>query len=74
MDSNLIKAIQDDLEPKCYNMGRCVVALSAQGYIVNTAKRVKLRINIVLQEQMKYVNSFTLNVQNKIINIFNAIS
>jgi len=74
MDSNLINAIQDDLEPKCYNMGRCVVALSAQGYVVNAAKRLKLKINIILQEQLKYIDSFTLDVQNKVVNIFNAIS
>ena len=74
MDSNLINAIQDDLESKCYNIGKCVVALSAKGYVVNAAKRFKLKVNIILQEQLKYIDSFTIDVQRRILNLFNSIS
>lgn len=74
MDSNLTKAIQDNLEAKCYNIGNCVVALSAQGYVVNAAKLFKLKVNLILQEQLKYIDSFTLDVQRRILNLFNSIS
>lgn len=74
MDSILVKAMQDDLEARCYNMGRCVVALSAQGYVVNAVKRLKLKVNLILQEQLKYIDSFSIDVQRRVFNLFNSVS
>lgn len=74
MKPNIVENIQSNLEVKCMNMGNCIVALNAQGYLVNAAKRFKLKLNLILQEQFKYINSFTPSVQNRVINLFNSIS
>ena len=74
MKPNIVENIQSNLEVKCMNMGNCIVALNAQGYVVNAEKRFKLKLNLILQEQLKYINSFTPSVQNRVINLFNSIS
>ena len=51
MNTNLTDSIQHNLEVKCYNIGNCIVALNAQGYLVNAAKTLKLKLNLILQEQ-----------------------
>ena len=74
MTATFKESIQHNLEVKCYNMGNCIVALNAQGYLVNAAKRLKLKLNLILQEQLKYINSFNSDTQTRIINLFNSIS
>lgn len=73
MTSVVKKAIQDSLELKCYNLGRCIVALAVQGYLVNNSKWFRLKMNLILQEQLKYIDSFTDSVQNRITNVFNNL-
>lgn len=74
MTNTLKESIQNNLEVKSCNMGSCVVALNLQGYIVNARKKFKLKMNLVLQEQMKYIDSFTEETINRVINLFNSIS
>lgn len=74
MTNTLKESIQNNLEVKSCNIGLCIVALNLQGYIVNARKKFKLKMNLVLQEQMKYIDSFSEETINRVINLFNRIS
>lgn len=74
MTTTLIETLQSNLEAKCMNMGNCIQALSAQGYLVNAAKRMKLNLILILLEQIKYIDTFDESIQNRVVNLFNRIS
>lgn len=74
MTQALKNTLQENLEVKCSNMGNCIVALNAQGYLVNATKWWKVRMNLILQQQIKYINSFSSDVENRVINLFNRCS
>lgn len=74
MNNNLKNTILDSLEKKCSNIGNCIIALTSQGYLVNGIKWTKLKLNLLLQEQLKYINSFNDDTQHRIINLFNNLN
>lgn len=74
MTNTLKESMQSNLEVKSCDAGICITALNSQGYIINATKLFKLKMNLILQEHLKYINSFDKDTTNRIINLFNSIS
>lgn len=73
MTVTLKNKLQDNLDAKGANIATCIVSLSNQGYIVNSLKKIKLKLNWILRQQVDYIESFPKHIENILIHNINEL-
>lgn len=72
-DENLKDLAIYDLEQKAISISNAIQALTAQGYIINSAKRVKLDWSSILLHAFENIDVLTSEQQSNIEVLYNKI-
>lgn len=73
MTNDFKTAITQNLEKRIVTIGNTIVAISSQGYVVNSTKFCNLQNNLILYNLFKDINSFDRNRQNHLEVLYNTI-
>lgn len=73
MTNDFKTAITQNLEKRIVTIGNTIVAISSQGYVVNSTKFCSLQNNLILYNLFKDINSFDRNRQNHLEVLYNTI-
>ena len=73
MTNDFKTAITQDLEKRIVTISNTIVAISSQGYVVNSTKFCSLQNNLILYNLFKDINSFDINRQNHLEVLYNTI-
>lgn len=73
MTNDLKTTIQGDLEERIVTMADTIVAISLQGYVVNSSKFCKLNHSIIINLFLKDYISFDENRKKEIIKLYNSL-
>ena len=73
MTNDFKTAITQNLEKRIVTIGNTIVAISSQGYVVNSTKFCSLQNNLILYNLFKDINSFDINRQNNLEILYNTI-
>lgn len=73
MTNDFKTAITQNLEKRIVTIGHTIVAISSQGYVVNSTKFCSLQNNLILYNLFKDINSFDRNRQNHLEVLYNTI-
>ena len=73
MTNDFKPAITQNLEKRIVTISNTIVAISSQGYVVNSTKFCSLQNNLILYNLFKDINSFDINRQNNLEILYNTI-
>lgn len=73
MTNDFKTTIIQNLEKRIVTIGNTIVAISSQGYVVNSIKFCSLQNNLILYNLFKDINSFDRNRQNHLEVLYNTI-
>lgn len=73
MTNDFKTAITQNLEKRIVTIGNIIVAISSQGYVVNSTKFCSLQNNLILYKLFKDINSFDRSRQNHLEVLYNTI-
>lgn len=73
MTNDFKTAIIQNLEKRIVTIGNTIVAISSQGYVVNSTKFCSLQNNLILHNLFKNIDSFDIIRQNHLKVLYNTI-
>ena len=73
MTNDFKTAITQDLEKRIVTISNTIVAISSQGYVVNSTKFCSLQNNLILHNLFKTIDSFDITRQNHLEVLYNTI-
>lgn len=73
MTNDFKTAITQNLEKRIVTIGNTIVAISSQGYVVNSTKFCSLQNNLTLHNLFKNIDSFDITRQNHLEVLYNTI-
>ena len=73
MTNDFKTAITQNLEKRIVTIGNTIVAISSQGYVVNSTKFYSLQNNLILHNLFKNIDSFDITRQNHLEVLYNTI-
>ena len=73
MTNDFKTTITQDLEKRIVTIGNTIVAISSQGYVVNSTKFCRLQNNLILHNLFKNLDRFDITRQNHLEVLYNTI-
>ena len=73
MTNDFKTAITQNLEKRIVTICNTIVAISSQGYVVNSTKFCSLQNNLILHNLFKNIYSFDITRQNHLEVLYNTI-
>ena len=73
MTNDFKTTITQNLEKRIVTISNTIVAISSQGYVVNSTKFCSLQNNLILYNLFKTIDSFDITRQNHLEVLYNTI-